>query len=168
MYKLKPNTLSFGHEKWSIIIFFSLNVLITFIVSFVPVDPETKIIVAERIDEMRNVVGIEGLGVPYIFGNNLMLTIPSFVPLVGLGWSLTLAYNNGVAFSTLNISRLMFLMPFFILEYLANSIAVTEGFRIIKSILSKKPFKEIEGRTLRNIGLCALILFVSAIIEMMI
>lgn len=147
---------------------FSINVVITFIVSFLPVNPSVVVDTVGKVDTMRSIVSIEGFGVPYIFGNNLMLTLPSFIPFVGLGWSLILSYNNGVAFSVLNIPYLMFLMPFFILEYLASSIAVVEGLWVVRAIKDKRSIVEISNRVLKNVGFCSLILFFSAVIEMII
>jgi len=152
----------------ALILVFALNVAVTFLVSLLPVDTPTGIAITERVETMREIVNTEGLGVPYIFGNNLMITLPSFIPLAGIGWFLVLAYNNGVAISAVNIPFTVFLMPYFVLEYMASSIAVVEGTWVISDMMSKKPTKEIVERVLRNIGICSVVLFLSAIIEMVI
>ncbi len=146
-----------------------LSTSVTFVSSLFPMSDTTSVAVTQQVEEMRDVVRA-GFGVPYIFGNNLIISLISFTPFIGLGWTLTVAYNNGLAFTAMKIPYLIYLTPFFILEYLSNSVAIVEGARFViglyKSENRRKTLPSLLNNLLKKIGLVTVMLFLSAVVEM--
>ena len=108
-----------------------------------------------------------------IFENNMGIALLMMVPVLGLIIGPYALYNTGLIFSASGVVSgfpsilmvlIIFIMPFFWLEFLSYAAAITQGSFLIWAIKKKKLRIELRN-TLRVIGIVAILLFVGAWIE---
>ncbi len=108
-----------------------------------------------------------------IFENNMGIALLMMVPVLGLIIGPYALYNTGLIFSASGVVSgfpsilmvlIIFIMPFFWLEFLSYAAAITQGSFLIWAIKKKRLRIEIRN-TLRVIGIVAILLFVGAWIE---
>jgi hypothetical protein len=111
----------------------------------------------------------------YIFLNNFMICLLMFIPIAGAGLGLIILYDTGVALSAISTLQgyppyiaILSLMatPVFWLEFAAYSIAMAESIWLFRRLL-RKQWWELKWTAI-FIGLCALILIIGAIVEVLI
>ena len=109
----------------------------------------------------------------FIFGNNLLLSLVRFVPIIGSIWGLLILFNTGSIIALISIAEgfppiltfaLLFFTPIFWLELGVYSIAMTQSIILFLRILQKQGKKE-SVRMCIMITACTLLLMLAAIIE---
>lgn len=113
--------------------------------------------------------------VSFIFGNNLMICMAGFVPIIGPVFEYYVLYSTGATISAyltyqhMSVNPLLmffslFLFPFTWLEFLAYSTAIAESLWLPWRIMHGKGKKEFRN-LLILISICVLMLLIAAIIE---
>jgi hypothetical protein len=109
----------------------------------------------------------------FIFGNNLLLTLVMFVPIIGPIWGLLILFNTGSVIALISIAEgfppiltfaILFLTPVFWLELGVYSIAMAQSIVFFLRFLQNQVRKE-SVRTCVIITACTLLLMLAAIIE---
>jgi uncharacterized membrane protein SpoIIM required for sporulation len=158
--------------------FFLLSIIITVAGILTPLSDEEIDILGKGLEESEKTIDSlpEIQQESYIFGNNFMICLPGFVPIVGpifecyvlystgVVMSAYVAYDESVQASPLLLFFLLFIFPFTWLEFLAYSTAIAESFWLTWRIIQHKGKREIKN-TCILISICAVMLLVAAIIE---
>lgn len=115
---------------------------------------------------------IDGLG---IFMHNVGLTLPMFVPFIGVLWGNTIAWATGFTLSAIVTVRpeiesihplsLLYMTPFGIMELTAYSLAISRSILLSVSMLKKKSLRPEIRPTLIEVGIAAGLLLVAGLIE---
>jgi uncharacterized membrane protein SpoIIM required for sporulation len=120
---------------------------------------------------------IEVAGVPLIFGNNLIYCLIMFVPVLGPISGLYVLYSTGLVLAAMSSSAginpfllltMLFLYPHAWMEYLSYSLAISESFWLLYSIVrfGFGGFKKELTNLWKAIAICVVMLLLAAIIEM--
>jgi len=113
-------------------------------------------------------------GVTLIFGNNFVLCLSFFAPVVGVLFGFYVLYSTGVIIAAQSIVEgvnpymaftLLFIMPFAWLEFSAYSIAFAENVWLTWQIIKRDWRRELVNACVM-VSLCALVLLAAAFIEM--
>jgi len=158
--------------------FFLLSIIITVAGVLTPLSDEEINILGKGLDDTsKTIYGLpKAQQVSFIFGNNLMICLAGFVPIVGpifecyvlystgVVLSAYVAYDESVQMSPLLLFLLLFILPFTWLEFLAYSTAIAESFWLTWRIIQRKGKREIKNACIL-ISICAVMLLVAAIIE---
>ena len=118
----------------------------------------------------------ENISVQYIFGNNLLICLVMFIPIVGPIFGLYALYNTGVvieaqivAASSTGLSPILvffvlFLFPFTWLEFISYSTAFAESVWIIRRFTQRLGRREIKNAAVL-IAIVTILLLIGAVIE---
>lgn len=144
-------------------------VFITFftIGTFVTFDESTSLLLKEQFQ--NKIKNINSIG---IFLNNFQISILMFVPGIGIAFGLFSGFITGNIFVIITRDLpiqippiLVFLTIFGIMELISYGIAISRSYLLLISILKRTNIKENLIYTGIEIGIVAIILFFSAIIE---
>ena len=153
----------------TIAVFFLLSILITVAGALTPLGLEEANEIGQQLEEMR-----ESINVQLIFGNNFMICLAMFVPIVGPFFGCYVLYNTGIVIAAESITHglsplivfaLLFVFPFTWLEFLAYSVALAESVWLVWRMMQHNRRKEIVNACIL-ISICAVTLLAAAIIEM--
>jgi hypothetical protein len=107
-----------------------------------------------------------------IFINNFLISILMFIPGVGIAFGLFSGFSTGNIFMIITQDLpiqlpplLVFLTIFGIMELISYGIAISRSYLLLIQILKRTNIKENIIHTSFEIGVVAIILFISAIIE---
>jgi len=150
-------------------VFFAFAAIIMAVGASLPVNPiEADQIYNELQQELPQLGNIQ-----FIFGNNFMHTLILFTPFFGLIWGAFIFFNTGVVLAIMGSAThinaeilliLLFLSPHTWLELIAYSLALSQNVLLMMAIF-KGQFKEELKRTCIIITICALILLLAAVVE---
>jgi len=161
----------------SIVAFFCISIIVTVAGVLTPLTTEEVNILGEDLSKTQKTV--ENLQempqISFIFGNNLMICLIGFTPLVGPAFEYYVLYSTGVVISAyssyeqiqvnpLLLFFLLFLFPFTWLEFIAYSTAIAGSVWLTWRIINRKGRREIKN-TCILISVCAVMLVAAAIIE---
>ncbi|MEM3536430.1 MAG: stage II sporulation protein M [Candidatus Bathyarchaeia archaeon] len=147
---------------------FLLSAIITAAGALTPLSQEEADSLNEELEQLR-----ENISVQYIFGNNFMICLLMFVPVVGPLFGFYALYTTGVFIAAQSIAYnvhplltflSMFILPVIWLEFAAYSIAMGESIWLIWRIIHGKGKSELL-RACIFISICAVLLLVAAIVE---
>ena len=160
---------------YSMIVVFVVAVIITVIGSLVPVDAQE----ANRINDEFNTtvasLGEEGVLTQFIFGNNFIICLLMFIPVLGPLFGFYALFNTGMVVSAIATAEgyplaLVFLSlvltPVFWLEFAAYSIAIAESVWLFRRILQglSRGWRELKTAGFL-VSICAVVLLVGAVVE---
>jgi len=176
-YNFWRNTPTKIKRILTIAAFFLLSLIITVAGILTPLGEEDANILGGQLDDTQQTIDNlpEMQQVSFIFGNNFMICLAGFVPIIGSAFECYVLYSTGVVISAYSAYKnvqtsplllffLLFILPFTWLEFLAYSIAMTESFWLIWRIIQRKGKREIRNACIL-LSLCAVMLLVAAIIE---
>lgn len=155
----------------TIIVFFLIGIIVTCVGTLTPLSKQEAEEINQDLENLR-----ENISVQYIFGNNLLICLIMFIPVVGPIFGLYALYNTGVvieaqvvAASTTGMSPILlffvlFLFPFTWLEFISYSTAFAESVWIIRRFAQGLGRKEIKN-TAVLIAIVTILLLVGAVIE---
>jgi membrane protease YdiL (CAAX protease family) len=155
----------------TIIVFFLIGIIVTCIGTLAPLSQQEAQQINQDLENLRSNVSVQ-----YIFGNNLLICLVMFVPIVGPIFGLYALYNTGVvveaqvvAGSSTGISPillffLLFLFPFTWLEFISYSTAFAESVWILRRFTQGLGRREIKNAAFL-IAIVTILLLIGAIIE---
>lgn len=156
--------------------FFLLSLIVTVAGVLTPLTSEEAAEISKELEDMRESVSNAGAfrGTALIFGNNFMLCLLFFIPVVGPFFGCHVLYSTGIVIAADSISAgvhpilsflLLFFFPFTWLEFLAYSAAFSQSVWLTWRTIQRKWRRELLN-TCIMISICAVILLVAAVIEM--
>lgn len=159
----------------TIVAFFILSLIVTVAGALTPLTAEEVTEITDEMEKMRENVSSAGAfgGTAFIFGNNFILCLSFFIPVVGPFFGCYVLYSTGVVIAAESISvkaspilsfLLLFIFPFTWLEFLAYSTALAQSIWLTWRIIQRKGRRELVN-TCIMISICAVTLFVAAVIE---
>lgn len=176
-YNFWRNTPTKIKRILTIAAFFLLSLIITVAGILTPLGEEDANILGGQLDDTQQTIDNlpEMQQVSFIFGNNFMICLAGFVPIIGSAFECYVLYSTGVVISAYSVYKnvqtsplllffLLFILPFTWLEFLAYSIAMTESFWLAWRIIQRKGKREIRNACIL-LSICAVMLLVAAIIE---
>ena len=137
------------------------------------VDPKQAHEIVKEINKLGEVTSSTRMGIPLIFGNNLMHTLIMFVPIVGPFWGLFVLYNTGTAYaayailykaSPLVLFSSAFILPFTWMEFISYALAISESLWITYALLKRNIKRELVLAAIM-IAVCNILLLFGALIE---
>jgi len=115
---------------------------------------------------------IDGIG---IFVHNTSLSLPMFIPGLGVGWGLFSAWSTGYAFAVISSIHtqleqtppltILYLSPFGLMELVAYSMAISRSYIIIKNITKKSNLILLIKPTIIEISIVVGLLFSGGLLE---
>lgn len=158
--------------------FFILSFIVTVAGVLTPLTSEEAAEISKELEDMRESVSNAGAfrGTALIFGNNFMLCLLFFIPVVGPFFGCYVLYSTGVVIAADSISAgvqpilsflLLFIFPFTWLEFLAYSAAFSQSVWLTWRIIQRKWRRELVN-TGTMISICAVMLLVAAVIEILV
>jgi len=139
--------------------------------TFMPIDVETANSTYQEFEKSKEYV----VNVPYVFGNNFMHCLIMFIPAAGVAYGMFVMFNTGYVIEMLAVAQGMpaplafvnlFLLPFTWMEFICYSIAMGQSI-ILAFTLFKGKIKHKLYETYKWITVCAIILLISALIEVL-
>ncbi len=155
----------------TITVFFLIGIIVTSIGTLSPMTKQEADQINQQISDLRGNISVQ-----YIFGNNLLICLIMFIPVVGPIFGFYALYNTGaaveaqmIASSTTGISPLLaffvlFLFPFTWLEFISYSTAFAESVWLIRRSMQGLVRKEIKNAAVL-IAIVTILLLIGAIIE---
>lgn len=142
------------------LIFFTIGTSVTF-------DKSTSQLLKEQFE--NKIKNIDSIG---IFVNNFLISILMFVPGIGIAFGLFSGFSTGNIFMIITRDLpiqipplLIFLTIFGMMELVSYGIAISRSYLLLINIVKRANIKENLIYTGIEIGIVAIILFFSAIIE---
>lgn len=159
----------------TILMFFIISVAVTATGVSAPLSKEEASTITEEVKDVQDyVLTVDVLrGATLIFGNNFVLCLSFFVPVVGILFGFYVLYSTGVVIAAQSIVGgvnphliflSLFIMPFSWLEFLAYSTAFAENAWLTWRII-KRDWKRELVNTCILITICAIVLLAAAFIE---
>jgi len=149
-----------------------IAIIITVVGSFVPISHSDAVTISNQLNQTVNAHKSNGTLTQYIFLNNFWLCLLMFLPFAGPIIGMAILFNTGYALGAIAsvqgypvIIALLaeFLTPIFWLEFIAYSTAMTASIWLTRRLLQGR-WRELKNTAIQ-IGICALILIISAAIE---
>jgi uncharacterized membrane protein SpoIIM required for sporulation len=164
-----------GKRVFTIIGFLFLSLIITVAGVLTPLSSEDAYAISEETEQTREVFdsmhGVQRTA--FIFGNNFMICLIMFVPVVGPIFGSYVLYSTGVVIAADSIAVnmnpllvfvLLFVFPFAWLEFIAYSVAFAASFWLTWRIIQRRFRSEIVTTGL-FVSICAVTLLLAAAIE---
>ena len=159
-YNLKKRILYLIVGILVFLIFFTIGTSISF-------DKTTSELLKEQFQ--NKIKNIDNIG---IFANNFLISILMFIPGIGIAFGLFSGFSTGNIFMIITQDLptqipplLVFLTIFGMMELISYGIAISRSYLLLIHILKRTNIKENLIHTGIEIGIVAIILFFSAIIE---
>lgn len=159
-----------------IMAFFFISLIVIVAGTLTPLTDEEAVEISKELEDMRDAVLNAGAfsGTTLIFGNNFLLCLLFFIPIIGPFLGCYVLYNTGVVIAADSISAsihpmlsllVLFVFPFTWLEFLAYSTALSQSVWLTWRIIQRMWKREMVN-TCIMISICAVMLLVAAVIEM--
>ncbi len=157
----------------SAIAIFVIALIVTIIGSLVPVDAQEANQINDNLNQTVTSLSQEGVLTQFIFGNNFIICLLMFIPIIGPLLGFYALFNTGIVFSAVAAAEgyplfLVFfslvLTPIFWLEFAAYSIAISESVWLFRRILQGRGWRELKNACI-FVSICAVLLLLGAVIE---
>jgi uncharacterized membrane protein SpoIIM required for sporulation len=157
----------------SIVAVFIVAVVITSVGSFMPISPQDAEKISSDLNQTSTTLQNQGALTQYIFGNNLLICLIMFIPVLGPVLGLFIMFNTGTVVGAIAVSSglspLLSLIAIFItpvgwLEFAAYSTAMAESVWLFRRFFQRRGLRELRNMTI-FVTICALLLAVGAIVE---
>jgi hypothetical protein len=158
---------------YSVIVVMIVAVIVTVIGSLVPVDAQQARQISDELNQTITTATQSGSMVQYIFGNNFLICLMMFIPIVGPLLGLYVLFNTGTAVSAIATTQgvpmvfafiVLVITPVFWLEFAAYSTAMAESVWLFRRLLQGRGLRELRNTSI-FISICAVILVIGAIVE---
>ncbi len=158
---------------YTIIAVFIVAVLVTIVGSFIPVSAADAKQIQNDLNQTVTTMQAQGTLVPYIFGNNFLITLIMFIPVIGPVLGLFIMFNTGNVVGAIATSGgyspilalvALVITPVFWLEFAAYSAAMAESVWLFRRLLQGRGLRELRTMTI-FVTITAVILALSAVIE---
>ncbi len=132
--------------------------------------------ISDDLNQTVTTLGNEGALVPYIFGNNLLICLLMFVPVIGPILGLYIMFNTGTVIGAIATAGgyspalalvALFITPIAWIEFAAYSTAMTESIWLFRRFLQgwRVGLHELRKNTTLFVAIAAVLLAVGAIVE---
>lgn len=157
----------------SVAAIFVVAVIVTLVGTQVPIDQQQANQISKDLNQTVTLLENNGVLAQYIFGNNFLICLLMFVPIIGPLLGLFIMFNTGTVIGAIAKSGgyppiialvALFLTPVAWLEFASYSTAMAESVWLLRRFLQRRGFRELRVTTI-FIAITAVILAVSAIIE---
>jgi len=147
--------------------------VITVIGSLAPMDAQEAEQISSDLNQTVNALEENGGLTQYIFGNNFLICLLMFIPVVGPVLGCFVLFNTGAAIGAIAASGgypvilafvALFLTPVAWLEFAAYSISMSESVWLFRRILQGRGKHEFKNACF-FLTLCAVLLLVGAVVE---
>jgi len=158
---------------YSILVIFVISIIVTAVGSFVPIDPGLAKQISDELNQTVTNATQGGTLTPYILGNNFLICLLMFVPVLGPILGMFVLFNTGMAVGAVatvqNLPPIFFLIalmitPIFWLEFAAYSTAMAESVWLFRRLLQHRGLHELRNTSI-FIAICAVLLTIGAIVE---
>jgi uncharacterized membrane protein SpoIIM required for sporulation len=158
----------------STIVILLVAIAITGLGSLMPVNAQEATKISNDLNQTVTTLGNEGALMQYIFGNNLLICLLMFIPIIGPLLGLYIMFNTGTVVGAIAAAGgyspalaliALFITPVAWLEFAAYSTAMTESTWLFRRALQGRGFRELRKNTTMFIAICAVLLAVGAIVE---
>ena len=158
----------------SIAAVFIVAIIITMIGSFTPINAQDAKQISDELNNSTTVIGEQGALVQYIFGNNLLICLVMFIPIIGPLLGMYILYNTGAVIGAIAVNSsfspvlaliALFITPVAWIEFTAYSTAMAESIWLFRRALQGRGFRELRKNATLFIAICTVLLAVGAIVE---
>ena len=157
---------------YSIIVVFIIALAITAIGTSIPLSAEEANQISNDLNQTTNTLKEQGALTQYVFGNNFLICLLMFIPIIGPLLGLFILFNTGSAIGAIataeGINPLLALalvfIPIGLIEFTAYSTAMTESVWLFWRLVTRRGLRELRA-TCIFISLCAVLLLVGAVVE---
>jgi hypothetical protein len=158
---------------YSILVIFIISIIVTSVGSFVPIDPGIAKQINDELNQTVTNATQSGTLTPYILGNNFLICLLMFIPVLGPIFGLYVLFNTGMAVGAVatvqNLPPIFVLIalvitPIFWLEFAAYSTAMAESVWLFRRLLQRRGLHELRNTSI-FISVCAVLLTIGAIVE---
>jgi hypothetical protein len=147
-------------------------VAITVIGSLMPMDPQQAKDISNDLNQTVNTMKQNDTLLPYIFGNNFMICLLMFIPVIGPLLGSYILFNTGTVIGAISaaegiptiVALAATFIPIGLIEFTAYSAAMTESIWLVRRILQGRGLRELKNTGL-FVSICAVVLILGAIIE---
>jgi len=176
--RVGPLKISVSKRLTFMAIFFAVSFASTFAGALSSMDLSDAQMIIRETEELRDIIlKTPGIGIATIFGNNLIYCLLMFVPALGLIQGIYVLYSTGRVLAALGLVYgsnplyllfVTFIFPHAIMEYIAYSIALSEGFWLTYVTVRQglRAAKHELNNTAKAVAISTVILLLAAIIEM--
>jgi Stage II sporulation protein M len=154
-----------------IVLVFLLTLLVTIAGTLTPLSSQDANQINQELDQVRQNISVQN-----IFGNNLMICLIMFIPIIGPIFGFAVLYNTGVAISAQSmlpaaqgvpaavLLLALFIFPFTWMEFISYSTGLAESVWLIRRFMTHNGRREIKNAAIL-IAIVAVILLAAAAIE---
>ena len=164
-----------GRRKriFSAIMVFIIAVAITAIGSLIPVSLQQANQVSNDLNQTVTTLSNNGVLLQFIFGNNFLISLLMFVPILGPLMGFLIMFNTGTVIGAIATSggyspalalASLFLTPIAWLEFAAYSTAISESVWLLWRFMHRLTLRELRNTSFL-ISICAVLLAVGAVVE---
>lgn len=152
---------------------FIVAILVTIAGTFVPLSPQMAQQLSDELNQTVGSLNQTGGLTQFIFGNNFMICLLMFIPVVGPLFGLFVLFSTGTVLSAVSATQgfpailafiALMITPIFWLEFSSYSIAMAESIWLIRRITQRQFWRELKNAGLL-VTLCAALLLIGAVIE---
>jgi len=157
----------------SILVMFIVAVIVTVVGSLTPVDAQQARQISNDLNQSVKSASESGTLTQFIFGNNLMICLVMFIPVIGPLLGFYILYNTGTVVSAIATNGgypsllafvALFLTPVAWIEYAAYSTAIAESVWLFRRLTQRLGLRELRNTAI-FISICVVLLAVGAILE---
>ncbi len=157
---------------FSIIAVFIIAIAITVIGTLVPISAQDANQISKDLNQTTNTLKDQGALTQFIFGNNFLICLLMFVPIIGPLLGFYILFNTGSAISAIATAEginpllafALVFIPIGFIEFTAYSAAMSESVWLFWRLVTRRGLRELRV-TCIFISICAVLLAVGAIIE---
>ena len=158
----------------STIVVFLVVIAVTVLGSLMPIDPQEAKKITNDLNQTSTTLGEQGALTQFILGNNLLICLLMFIPVIGPVLGLYIMFNTGTVIGAIATAGgyspalalvALFITPVAWLEFAAYSTAMAESVWLFRRAMQKLGFHELRKNTTMFIAICAVLLAVGAIVE---
>lgn len=146
---------------------------ITTVGSFTPMDPNEANQISENLNQTVALLEGQGALTQYIFGNNFLICLLMFIPVIGPLVGLFVLFSTGSAIGAIATVGgyppflalfALLITPVAWLEFTAYSTAMAESVWLIRRLFQRKGVEELK-RMCIFVSICAVLLVAGALVE---
>jgi uncharacterized membrane protein SpoIIM required for sporulation len=158
---------------FTIIAVFIVALVVTVVGSFVPVSPQDASQISNDLNQTVTTMQSQGTLFQYIFGNNLIICMVMFIPIIGPVLGLYIMYNTGNVIGAIAVSGgyspllalvALFITPVAWIEFAAYSTAMAESVWLFRRLFQGHGLRELRNMTV-FVTICTVLLVLGAIVE---
>ena len=149
-------------------------IAVTGLGTLVPIDQQEAKKISNDLNQTVTTLGNEGALMQYILGNNLLICLLMFIPIIVPLLGLYIMFNTGTVVGAIAAAGgyspalaliALFITPVAWLEFAAYSTAMTESIWLFRRALQGRGFRELRKNTTMFITIATVLLAIGAIVE---